>query len=374
MIVSRLDFDGFRNLQKGSLIPGEGVNIIYGRNAQGKTNLLELLWFFTGGRSFRGAKDAETVAFDRQAAGQKARLCMTFTAADREQEAEIAIDRRRSAVLNGIPQPTAAKLAGHFCAIVFSPAHLSLIKDGPEGRRRFLDAAYCQLRPGYMKVLADYQRILAQRNAMLKTLRCSCTTEDRDTLDVWNDRLSMAGAQVYAARTAYIRKLSPVAQQIYAGIAKSGEEQLTLRYQSAAGEETLTPAEMQLRLRHCLQESLAADLAAGFTTVGPHRDDLVVDIGGISAKAYGSQGQQRSAVLALKLAEASVLKDVTGEQPVALLDDVMSELDTTRQDYVLNHIHGWQVFLTCCDPSPVQRLTGGKVFHVEQGRVTEEVP
>ena len=386
MIVSRLDFDGFRNLQTGSLVPDEGVNIIYGRNAQGKTNLLELLWFFTGGRSFRGAKDAETVAFDRLAAGQKARLRMTFTAADREQEAEIAIDRRRSAVLNGIPQPTAARLAGHFCAIVFSPAHLSLIKDGPDGRRRFLDAAYCQLRPGYMKVLADYQRILAQRNALLKTLRCSCTAEDRDALDVWNDRLSMAGAQVYAARTAYIRKLSPVAQQIYAGISgnadndgiadssASGEEQLTLRYQSAAGDEALTPAEMQQRLRQCLQESLAADLAAGFTTVGPHRDDLVVDIGGISAKAYGSQGQQRSAVLALKLAEASVLKDVTGEQPVALLDDVMSELDTTRQDYVLNHIHGWQVFLTCCDPSPVQRLTGGKVFHVEQGRVTEEIP
>lgn len=365
MLVSRLSFENFRNLAAGTIEPVPGVNIVYGSNAQGKTNLLEAFWFFTGGRSFRGAKDAETVAFG----AQQAALRMEFTAADREQEAEITIARRRRAVLNGVPQPSAAQLAGRFCAVVFSPAHLSLIKDGPEGRRRFLDAAYCQLKPGYIRILAEFQRTLAQRNALLKDLRAGFG--DRRQLDVWDERLAHAGAQVFAARTAYIRRLTGPAKEIYAGLS-GGREDFSLRYESAAGKEGASPAQAAERLYERLQSSHAADEAAGFTTAGPHRDDLLVDVSGLSARTYASQGQQRSAVLALKLAEASVLREVTGEQPVALLDDVMSELDISRQDYILNHIHGWQVFLTCCDPSAVLRLSAGRAFHVEAGRIRQE--
>ena len=365
MLVTRLAFENFRNLETGELRPVPGVNIVYGSNAQGKTNLLEAFWFFTGGRSFRGARDAETVAFGER----EAKLRMAFTAADREQEAEITVSRRRSAVLNGVAQSAASHLAGHFCAVVFSPAHLSLIKDGPEERRRFLDAAYCQLRPGYIRVLGDFHRVLSQRNALLKDLRAGFG--DERLLDVWDERLAQAGAQVFAARTAYVRKLREPAGGIYAGLA-GGREAFSLRYESAAGEEGDSPGQARERLAEQLHDSRAADRAAGFTTVGPHRDDLVVEISGLSARTYASQGQQRSAVLALKLAEASVLREVTGEQPVALLDDVMSELDLSRQDYILNHIHGWQVFLTCCDPSAVMRLTAGRAFHVEAGRVTPE--
>ena len=365
MLVTRLDFENFRNLETGSIRPVPGVNIVYGSNAQGKTNLLESFWFFTGGRSFRGAKDGETVAFG----AEKASLRLEFYAAGREQEAEISIARRRSAVLNGVPQQSASRLAGQFCAVVFSPAHLSLIKDGPEGRRRFLDAAYCQLRPGYVRVLTDYQRTLIQRNALLKNLRAGFG--DDSLLSVWDERLAQTGAQVFAARTAYIRRLAGPAGDIYSGLS-GGKEGFALRYESTAGKEETTPAEARDRLYEKLRTGHAADLAAGFTTVGPHRDDLAVEISGLSARVYASQGQQRSAVLALKLAEASVLREVTGEQPVALLDDVMSELDISRQDYILNHIHGWQVFLTCCDPSAVMRLSAGRAFHVEAGRITEE--
>lgn len=365
MLVTRLSFENFRNLEDSSIRPVPGVNIVYGSNAQGKTNLLEAFWFFTGGRSFRGTKDAETVAFG----AQKAVLKLEFTAAGREQEAELSIARRRSAVLNGVPQKAASHLAGQFCAVVFSPAHLSLIKDGPEGRRRFLDAAYCQIRPGYIRVLTEFQRTLTQRNALLKDLRAGLG--DGRLLDIWDERLAASGAQVFAARTAYIRRLSRPAEEIYAGLA-GGRESFSLRYESSTGEEGVSPEQARERLYEKLHGSHAADLAAGFTTVGPHRDDLTVEISGLSARTYASQGQQRSAVLALKLAEASVLREVTGEQPVALLDDVMSELDVSRQDYILNHIHDWQVFLTCCDPSAVMRLSAGRAFHVERGRIREE--
>lgn len=358
MNVEALDIEGFRNLQPVQLIPGSGVNILYGDNAQGKTNLLEAVWLFTGGRSFRSAKDTEMVAFGQE----KARCRMAFQAADRAQDAEITIDRRRHAVLNGIPMATAAKLAGIFCAIVFSPEHLTLIKGGPEGRRRFLDAAYCQIRPGYIAILSAFHRTLTQRNALLREIRARRAADD--LLEIWDQRLAQTGAQVQAARAAYVQQLQPLAGKIYGGLSAQ-EESLTISYEGRTGGD----AEGLYRR---LGETRQADIGAGFTTTGPHREELTVEINGLAARQYGSQGQQRSAVLALKMAEATLLKKVTGEQPVALLDDVMSELDITRQDYILNHIHDWQVFITCCDPSAMKRLDGGRVFHVEKGMIRPE--
>lgn len=360
MVVRELETEGFRNLTSGRFRPGSGVNIFHGDNAQGKTNLLEAIWLFTGGRSFRGARDAELPAVD----GAGASLSMTFHAQEREQEAAIRIEKRRIATLNGLSLPTASKLAGIFCAVVFSPSHLSLIKDGPEERRRFIDTAYCQLRPGYIATLAEYQRALVQRNALLKAIRKDGA--DPDLLDIWDRRLAEYGSRVTAARTAYCRRIAGPAEEIYAGLS-GGRETLSLEYMVSGGESG-SAAELEERLRQRRQ----TDIAAGFTTVGPHRDDLHVGIGGLAARVYGSQGQQRSAVLALKMAEASLLKEVTGEQPVALLDDVMSELDVNRQDYVLNHIEGWQVFITCCEPAAVLRLTGGSLFRVEKGIITPE--
>lgn len=358
MYVTGLTVDGFRNLAATTLQPREGVNIFHGDNAQGKTNLLEALWLFTGGRSFRGAKDKELKNLQRDAA----HLTLSFYAEGRPQEATLDIESRRKATLNGLPLKTASGLAGKFCAVVFSPAHLSLIKDGPEARRRFIDAAYCPLRPGYIHTLSEYSRALTQRNALLKN-----GMTDEGLLGSWDENLALLGARVVAARRAYIKKLLPEAAAVYDGLS-GGREQLTLTYDSVLPEGELK--EVAGALLSLLREKRREDLAAGFTTVGPHREDLTVEIDGLSARSFGSQGQQRSAVLALKLAEATLLRQVTGEQPVVLLDDVMSELDPSRQDYILNQLHGWQVFITCCEPSSILRLTGGTAFHIAGGVIT----
>ncbi len=365
MLVRKLEFEGFRNLHSGQWTPSEGVNILYGDNAQGKTNLLEACWLFTGARSFRGAKEREMVGFD----ADHAALLMDFYAAEREQQACITIDQRRQVTLNGVKLPSAARLAGHFCGMVFSPTHLSLLKDGPDGRRRFVDSAYCQLRPAYVASMAEFHKVLAQRNAFLKQAQNMPQT-DTAMLEIWNHSLAVAGARITVARQHYIDRLQPIAQEIYAGLS-GGRESLSLSWESPAWEMGATPAEIAARWMDMLNEATRADCAAGFTTVGPHREDLTILLDGNPARIYGSQGQQRSVVLALKLAEATLLEEVIGEPPVAFLDDVMSELDVSRQDYILNHIHRWQVFITCCEPSSALRMQAGKVFYIKQGVLSE---
>lgn len=367
MLVRKLTFEGFRNLHPGSWEPDEGVNILYGDNAQGKTNLLEACWLFTGSRSFRGAKDREMVGFD----AERARLTLDFHGGGREQQAAITIEGRRQVTLNGVKLPSAARLAGSFCGVVFSPAHLSLIKDGPEERRRFADAAYCQLRPGYIGALAEYQKVLTQRNAYLRQWgEQGFPTTGEELLELWDNTLAAAGARLTAARSHYVGRLLPIAREIYDGLS-GGREQLSVSWSSPALEEGATTADMARRWLTLLQQARRADKATGFSTVGPHREDLTITLDGNPARVYGSQGQQRSAVLALKLAEATLLQEVTGETPVAFLDDVMSELDVSRQDYILNHIHAWQVFITCCEPSSALRMTGGKVFQIKQGVLSQ---
>jgi len=368
LLVRELTFEGFRNLHPGRWMPDEGVNILYGDNAQGKTNLLEACWLFTGSRSFRGAKDSEMLQFD----ADKAHLTMAFYAGGREQEAAITIRQRRQVTLNGVTLPSAARLAGSFCGVVFSPAHLSLIKDGPEGRRRFVDSAYCQLKPGYLGSLAEYGKALTQRNAFLRQCRENdrFTATEEDMLGLWDNTLAIAGARLTAARCHYLQKLEPLAAEIYNGLS-GGREQLSLSWDSEAYTPGCTVVDIARAWVERFAAARRADKGAGFTTAGPHREDMAVCLDGKPARIYGSQGQQRSAVLSLKLAEATLLQEVTGEPPVAFLDDVMSELDVTRQDYILNHIHDWQVFITCCEPTAALRMTAGQVFHIKQGVLSD---
>lgn len=366
MQVNRLTFEGFRNLQDGEFSPCSGVNVITGENAQGKTNLLEAIWLFTGGRSFRMAKDKELVGFDRE----DSRLTMDFFAAERDQTAEIHINGRRSAKLNGIAQSSAAKLAGIFCGVVFSPTHLSLIKGGPQERRHMMDAAYCQLRPAYVKALNDYNRILTQRNALCKGGSVGAGADE--LFDLWDRQLAQTGCLLIHSRQLYLKRMAPEARKIYDGLC-GGKEDFDLQYHSTVPDTTdRTAGEIAAKLYEELKKHRGDDLAAGFTTVGPHRDDLEVLIGGRCARHFASQGQQRSAVLAIKLAEATLLKDVTGERPIALLDDVMSELDTSRQDYILNHIQDWQVFITCCDSTTIFKLINGREFYMSGGKLSTE--
>lgn len=353
MKVLRLSWRNFRNLRAGEFEPCAGVNVIFGQNAQGKTNLLEALWLFTGGRSFRGAKDAELICRGEETAELK----MAFFSEEREQAAAVRIaDGRRTAELNGVPKGPCSALTGKFCAVVFSPEHLSLVSGGPALRRDFVDAALCQLRPGYASLLAAYNRTLFQRNALLKDIPRHA--ELMDTLGIWDARLAEFGGRVVRRRTAYLDALKEPAAAFYAGIS-GNRETLALAYRKSAED-----------LERALAEGRREDILLGHTSAGPHRDDVELSVDGVSARAYASQGQKRSAVLALKLAEAELLSRANGEKPAVFLDDVMSELDAGRQNYLINSLTDCQVFLTCCEADadlPKERVA---LFRMEDGALS----
>ena len=370
MTVSRLAYTGYRNLKDGAFEPCGQVNVLFGKNAQGKTNLLEALWLFTGARSFRGAKDSELVTFG----SPNGSLLMDYSAAGREQTIKLTLNGSRSAEQNGIPLDSPIRLTGNFCAVIFSPEHLGLVKDSAQQRRRFIDSAICQIRPPHASLVLEYRKTLNQRNALLKDI--PGFADLLDTLDVWDERLCNIGAQLTFMRLRYLHRLSEKASGVYEGISK-GSEQFRLSYtdfEDKTYDCDVSDAKTALKtIYNSLKKSMirlrSNDIDSGYTHAGPHRDDIRIDIAGISARTYGSQGQQRSAVLSLKLAEAMVLHDTIGEPPVLLLDDVMSELDSTRQDYLLNHIGGMQVFITCCDPSWQSADENSAVFEVHEGMI-----
>lgn len=343
----------FRNIAAIELYPCEEMNVIYGENAQGKTNLLEAIWLFTGAKSFRGAKDSELVRLK----SEKALLKMSFISEQIEKEAEIKIKERRAAALNQTRLKAASLLAGNFNAIIFSPSDLRLVTDGPALRRKFIDTAIGQLYPAYIEILRSYMRAVSQRNKIIKDCKYDSTLEIM--LDVFEEEICENGKKLIALRKKYLNMLGEALPEIYYGLS-NGRERLKTSYICSCEEESLAET---LRLKR--QE----DMFSGVTSVGPHRDDIKFEINGINARSFGSQGQKRSVALSLKLAEAQVIEKKTGEAPVFLLDDVMSELDPSRQDFVLNHIKGMQTFLTCCDPSNIKELRAGKIFGVKDGSI-----
>lgn len=363
MKINSIKLENYRNIENLSVDFGD-INIIWGENAQGKTNLVEAIYLFTGAKSFRGAKDSQLVKFG----AEKSKINIEFNSNNRDQNAQIDIKNKRIATLNGIKKKSVAMLGEELKAVVFSPVHLSMIKDGPSERRRFIDGALCQIKGNYRNLLKEYNRALQQRNTLLKDLRNNPQMESM--LYIWNDNLAKSGAKIIYQRLKYIDAITPYVKEIFLGIS-GGKEQIELKY-VGADEYTLDLDDIEKKLKFALNESKNVDIINKITTKGPHRDDIEILINGNSARIYGSQGQQRSCVLAIKLAEASLLKEMTGVEPIALLDDVMSELDESRQDYILNHIKDWQVFITCCDKETILRLKQGKTFHIENGSLLEE--
>lgn len=401
MIVTKLTLQNFRNIEEACFVPAPALTVICGKNGQGKTNLLEGVWMLTGGKSFRGAKDAEliregcgfsvlegSVTGDKPAPRRETSV-QTPTQestgppldapspenhvshdgafASYEKKIRIAVagesmpPKGRTARVNGVDYGRATNLAGILTAVVFDPNHLSLIKGSPEGRRKFIDAALCQLYPRYLSLLHRYTRTLTQKNALLKSLRGAYGAGgqiNRDLLDVFDETLADCGTQISLRRRAYLEQLAPDAVQNYCDISNGGEV-FALCYEPSFSGDSLLPA---------LHESRARDLAAGFCTAGPHREDFTVTLSGRAAKSFGSQGQQRSAVLSLKLAEASAAQRVTGEHPVMLLDDVLSELDETRQSYLLNRMEDKQTIVTACDAGLFSR-TNGTLYAMDGGRL-----
>ena len=360
MKINRITLENYRNIEKMS-VDFDDVNIIWGENAQGKTNLTEAIYLFTGAHSFRGNKDRDLIKFGCD----RSRLYLEFYGNGREQNAEIDIEKRKRVKLNGIAKKSASALGDEIKAIVFSPVHLSMIKDGPSERRKFVDSALCQMKSNYRTLLKNYNKSLEQRNYVLKNSEFLHQTEA--SLEIWDMSLAKTGAKIIYQRMKYIEALTPYLKEIFNGLS-AGSEEIEIRYAGSA-DYSDNIDDIENKLYEALRTHIKTDIINHTTTKGPHRDDIEILINNNSVKLFGSQGQQRSCVLAMKLAEASLLKEKTGIEPIALLDDVMSELDEKRKDYILNHIKDWQVFITCCDKNTILRLKQGKTFHIVDGKI-----
>ncbi|MBQ7384891.1 MAG: DNA replication/repair protein RecF [Ruminococcus sp.] len=363
MKVNALEFVNYRNLTDNRIEPSEKVNVIYGNNAQGKTNLLEAVWLFSGGHSFRGAKENELIKFGEN----NARLYLEFFAGKREQKAEILYQSsKKEVIINNVKKSSAAYLSQHFSAVVFSPEHLTLIKNGPSLRRKFIDGSICQQDLRYAVRLSKYNQTLQQRNALLKEINKH--KELKDTLEIWDDVLIDLGADIILKRLEFLEKLKVSAKELHKGIS-SGSEDLDIKYTSSVlkEEKNFNKCEIECLLKKEFKRVRREDICLGVTNAGPHRDDLEFFINNKSARRFGSQGQQRSIVLSLKLSEARLMSEAFEEPPVVLLDDVMSELDLKRQDFLLKNTEENQVFITCCEPIESKRLKDAKLFEIKEG-------
>ena len=331
---------------------------------------MEAIWLLTGGKSFRGGKDAELVRRGEPFALLKA---STLRAQQEEQETEEPNRVRltvgtpdsprpgRTASVNGGAVKRAASLAGSFPAVVFDPGHLSLVKGAPEGRRKFLDAALCQLYPGYLTIYRRYIRALQQKNALFRRSVNGAArpyAEKRALLEVLNVELAQQGEAIQQRRRAYLETLAPLACSNYEELSHGAE---TLRYAAQ-----FEPG----GLAQLLRQKMPEELRAGQSLCGPHREDLELLLDGQPAKVYASQGQQRSVVLSLKMAEAAAAASITGEHPVLLLDDVLSELDDGRKQYLLTRMREKQTFVTSCDDTAFLR-TDGEVYRMNGGVLTK---
>ena len=372
MRLLSLEVQNYRNIRAARLEPGRELTVICGNNGQGKTNLLEAIWLLTGGKSFRGGKDAELVRRGEpfavlEASTLSAQHPEELLLEEPEEERRIRMTigtpdsprPGRNASVNGAPPKRASALAGSFPAVVFDPGHLSLVKGAPEGRRKFLDAALCQLYPGYLASYRRYVRVLQQKNALL---RHSATgqerpyAEKRTLLEVLNTELAAQGEALQQRRREYLELLAPRACANYAELSH-GAERMSIRYAAQ-----FAPGGLAALLRQRQEE----ELRAGQSLCGIHREDLELLLDDQPARVYASQGQQRSVVLSLKMAEAAAAAQITGEHPVLLLDDVLSELDEGRKQYLLTCMKEKQTFVTSCDDTDFLK-TDGEVYRMDGG-------
>lgn len=364
MRLESLRLIGFRNYTDCVIDLDPGVNLILGENAQGKTNLLEAVGYLSAGRSFRTRREQELIGFGREFCD----ISCALHSGGREQTIRAVLfggRRRRELYIGGVKQRTAANLPGVLTTVLFCPEDLMILKSGAAARRRFLDDALCQLRPNYERALREYNRLIDHKSHILKN-----RFEDPsmlDTLPEFNARLVQTGALLIAYRARYLARLAHTAAQYHAEFS-GGRETLTLTYQtvSSIADPLAAGREVAEQLRAHMDAHYHAELASGQCLSGPHRDDFDAAISGVSIRAFGSQGQTRTAAVSLKLAEREIVFDDTGEEPVLLLDDVLSELDASRRDFILNRITSGQVLITSCTETDLPQT--GRVIKIKNGQ------
>ena len=361
MLIKKIALENYRNIAMQEINFGDGINILYGNNAQGKTNLVEAIYYLACAKSFRGAKDREIIRFEENSAN----ICSEIHSSDRNISLEIRLSQKPKEIyINRVKIQKMREFMGNFRAVLFTPEHLSLIKGSPFERRSFTDSAICQLQPKFISLLFEYSKILEQRGALLKDFKMRDIEYD-DSIEFWNMMLARDAAQIIFQRRKYIKMLLSHAARFYGEFCDK-KESLNLKYQSVP-EEIESTEEIEKYIIKRLEETLKSDIKNGATSCGPHRDDIIVEINGKLSKLYSSQGQQRSAILSLKLAEGEISFEKTGEYPVFLFDDILSELDEQRQSYILQKIHSKQIFITGCIDCLFDNVKSAHKIYVENG-------
>ena len=359
MIIKSIELQNFRNYEDLNISFDEGTNIFYGDNAQGKTNILEAVYLSGTTKSHKCSKDKEMIRFGEQ----EAHIRTVVVKKDKEYQIDMHLKNNRSKgiAINKVPIKKASELFGILNMVFFSPEDLNIIKNGPAQRRRFLDSELCQLDKIYLSDLTTYNKILNQRNKLLKDM--VYRPDLKDTLPVWDMQLVETGRKIIRRRKQFVDELNEIVHDIHYRI--SGEkEDLLLQYEPSIEDIFFEDELFRVKER---------DMRQCMTSVGPHRDDLLFSIGEVDIRKFGSQGQQRTSALSLKLSEIELVKRSIHDTPVLLLDDVLSELDSNRQNYLLNSIHDTQTLITCTglDEFVKNRFQINKIFKVVQGTVEE---
>lgn len=360
MLIKKLNLTNFRNYTNQTIEFSPNLNVIIGKNAQGKTNLLEAVFLCAIGRSPRTTKDKDLIKW--QSTFSKISLEINKKIGTKTIDLYLFTNQNKAIKIDSIGIKKIGQLFGTFNAIYFSPDELKLIKESPDERRRFMDIDLCQFDKNYYYNLSNYNSILQQRNKLLKTPDTSIL---KDTITIWNEQLATFGAKIILSRLALVDKLKDFVYKIHKNLT-SDQEELIIEYQ---GYTAPSENDLKLLLLKKYEENIDKDIKLGFTTVGPHRDDIKIVSNGIDLRSFGSQGQQRTASLSLKLAELEVFKENLGEYPVLLLDDVLSELDNTRQTKLLEFISPIQTLLTCTD---FDFKINHKKLYIENGELVDK--
>lgn len=361
MFIKKLYLKNFRNYEDQTFEFGEGVNVVTGDNAQGKTNCAEAVFLLATGYSPRVKKDRQVIRYGQD----KAEISVDAQSNYGNVSVKLNFYEQGSKkiFINGAETKRIGEIFGNVYAVFFSPQELKLVQESPDDRRRFLDIAISELSRRYFYSLQKYKKIIEQRNKLLKN-------EDRemvlDTLPVWDDQLAEYFADVVLMRADYVRKLAPKAMEAHLYITDGKERLEVSGAEKYFGDRAEVVEQIKIDLANCVEK----DLILGYTTIGPHRDDLKLTLNGEDVRVFGSQGQQRTTALSLKLAELEILKDTYGEYPVLILDDALSELDKNRQLAILKRIQGVQTIITCAEiDEKVFSQSDCKLFRVSDGRI-----
>ena len=353
MWIKNIKIKNFRNYEQEEIKLEKNINIFYGKNAQGKTNIIEAIFLCSLGKSFRAKKDNEMIKLNEQ----NAIVEIEYEKSDRDGKIKIEIGNKKNIYLNGIKIKKLSELLGNLNIVIFTPDDIGILKGGPQNRRRFLDIMISQLRPNYMHVLNLYLKTIEQRNNYLRQIKEE--HKDENLLEIWDEKLAEYAIKIYEYRKEFIEKIIKKINIIHQNIT-NGEEEIELEY--------ITECDDKEKYLELLKQRRKLDIIKGFTTNGIHRDDFMIYINKKEIKIFGSQGQNRTAMLSLKLAELQVIYDEIGEYPILLLDDFMSELDKTRRKNFLENIEGTQVIITGTEKLDIENLEYLE-YNVSNGKV-----